>query len=49
LTDEPVPATQYNPSLSPEFVQIVQKAMAKNADLRFQTCREMADALSRYY
>jgi len=49
LTDEPPPPTQFNPNLSAEFVQVIQKAMAKKPEQRFQTCREMTAALSRFY
>jgi len=49
LSEEPPPPTQLNSGLSEEFVQIIQTAMAKKPEQRFQTCQEMAAALSRFY
>jgi serine/threonine-protein kinase len=48
LSEEPVPPTQYNESLTIQFVQVIEKAMAKDPDLRFADCREMAEALAEF-
>ncbi len=46
LNKAPVPITRRNPDLDPRLSQIVMKSIAKKPDQRFQSAREMADALN---
>lgn len=48
LSEEPAPPTQFNPKLTVQFVRVIEKAMAKDPDLRFADCREMAEALAEF-
>jgi len=43
---EPIPATQINPSLSPEFDYMLSRALAKDAAGRYQRGRELAEDLA---
>jgi len=45
LNKSPVPITRRNPDLDPRLSQIVMKSISKKPDQRFQSAREMADAL----
>ena len=45
IRDDPPPPSQFNASVSPELDRIVQKALTKNADERYQTADEMFAAL----
>jgi serine/threonine-protein kinase len=42
---EPIPATQINPSLSPEFDYVLSRALAKDAAGRYQRGQELAEDL----
>jgi CheY-like chemotaxis protein len=42
----PTPLDESRPDVEPELVNVVMRAMATDASLRFQTAEEMADALS---
>jgi eukaryotic-like serine/threonine-protein kinase len=48
VNEEPVPPKQLNPSIHPGISSIVMKALAKDPDLRYQSCREMLDDLKNY-
>ncbi|MDX2446480.1 MAG: protein kinase [Desulfobacterales bacterium] len=41
----PEPVTTYQPDLDPAVVSILDKALEKNAEMRFSSAKEMADAL----
>lgn len=43
----PPPITDFNPSVPPAVVAVVMKALEKNPKKRYQSAREMADALLR--
>jgi eukaryotic-like serine/threonine-protein kinase len=43
--EEPPPISTYLPDLSPEIAAVVQKALSKNRQNRFQSAREFADVL----
>jgi serine/threonine protein kinase len=47
VNEEAVPLTQLRKELPPEFEQIINKALAKDPDGRYDTCAEMADALRK--
>jgi serine/threonine-protein kinase len=45
LLEEPIPPRQLNPNLSPEIEAVIARAMAKDPNMRFQSCSEMSEAL----
>jgi eukaryotic-like serine/threonine-protein kinase len=45
LHKEPQPANQVNHSLPPELARIIERALAKKREKRFQSAREMVDSL----
>jgi tetratricopeptide (TPR) repeat protein len=45
IHEDPPTLKEINKDIPQEFEDIVRKSIAKNPDERFQTCREMADAL----
>jgi serine/threonine protein kinase len=47
LTDTPSPPSTYNPEISPALDAIINKAMAKSVEERYQTAAEMGRDLSR--
>ncbi|HID64804.1 MAG TPA: hypothetical protein EYP49_18965, partial [Anaerolineae bacterium] len=47
LSEEPLPLTALGPHLPPELKGILSKAMAKNADQRYQTCAELGRDLRK--
>jgi serine/threonine-protein kinase len=48
VNEEPVPPKQVNPSIHPGISAVVMKALAKDPDVRYQTCREMLEDLRNY-
>jgi serine/threonine protein kinase len=46
IAEEPQPLHELDPSLPVPLVRLIQRAIAKSPDLRFQSGREMADELS---
>lgn len=47
LNRDPVPVTQHNPSLPPEFNRVLSQALEKDRDLRYQTATDLKTALKR--
>src|SRR5579862_6717759 len=47
LNRDPKPAGEVNPSLPPDFVRILEKALEKDRNLRFQTATDLKTDLSR--
>ncbi len=47
LSEEPLPLTALGPHLPPELKNILAKAMAKDADQRYQTCAELGRDLKK--
>lgn len=45
IQDEPLPPSRVNPAVSPELENVIIRAMAKNPADRFETARQMAQAL----
>jgi eukaryotic-like serine/threonine-protein kinase len=48
VNEEPVPPRQINPSIHPGISNAVMKALAKDPDARYQSCREMLEDLRNY-
>src|ERR1700675_1149256 len=48
VNEEPVPPRQINPSIHPGISAVVMKALAKEPEARYQSCREMLDDLRNY-
>src|SRR6185295_7662690 len=49
IGEEPQPPSTLNPTVSPLFDAVVAKALAKNADARYQTARELGFAVKRAF
>jgi serine/threonine-protein kinase len=47
LSDKPLPLMAWGAHLPPELKDIVSKAMAKDADQRYQTCAELGRDLRK--
>ena len=48
VNEEPVPPRQINPSIHPGISAVVMKALEKDPEQRYQSCREMLDELRIY-
>ena len=48
VNEEPIPPRQLNPSIHPGLNDIVMRALAKEPEARYQSCREMLDDLRNY-
>ena len=48
VNEEPVPPRQINPSIHPGISAAVMKALAKEPEARYQSCREMLEDLRNY-
>ena len=48
VLDDPPKLSELVPELDPRFIEIVEKAMARDRDKRFQTAREFQDALLEF-
>ena len=48
VNEEPIPPRQLNPSVHPGLNDIVMRALAKEPETRYQSCREMLEDLRNY-
>ena len=48
VNEDPVPPRQIDPSIHPGISAVVMKALAKEPEQRYQSCREMLDDLRNY-
>lgn len=48
VNEDPVPPRQIDPSIHPGISGVVMKALAKEPEQRYQTCREMLEDLRNY-
>jgi len=48
VNEEPIPPRQLNPSIHPGLNEIVLRALAKEPDERYQSCRELLEDLRNY-
>jgi serine/threonine protein kinase len=48
VNEDPVPPRQVDPSIHPGISAVVMKALVKEADQRYQSCREMLEDLRNY-
>jgi eukaryotic-like serine/threonine-protein kinase len=48
VNEEPVPPKQVDPSVHPGISAVVMRALAKDPDTRYQSCREMLEDLRNY-
>jgi len=48
VNEEPVPPRQIDPSIHPGISGVVMKALAKEPEARYQSCREMLEDLRNY-
>src|ERR1700737_2296324 len=48
VNEEPVPPKQVNPSVHAGISAVVMRALAKDPDTRYQSCREMLEDLRNY-
>src|SRR5882762_10320862 len=48
VNEEPLPPKQVNPTVHPGISAVVMRALAKDPDTRYQSCREMLEDLRNY-
>jgi serine/threonine protein kinase len=48
VNEEPIPPRQLNPSIHPGLNEIVMRALAKEPEVRYQSCRELVEDLRNY-
>jgi hypothetical protein len=48
VNEDPVPPRQIDPSIHPGISAVIMKALVKEPDQRYQTCREMLEDLRNY-
>jgi eukaryotic-like serine/threonine-protein kinase len=48
VNEEPIPPRQLNPTIHPGLNSIAMRALAKEPEVRYQTCREMLEDLRNY-
>jgi serine/threonine-protein kinase len=48
VNEEPVPPRQIDPSIHPGLSTVTLKALAKDPDVRYQSCRELMEDLKNY-
>jgi serine/threonine-protein kinase len=48
VNEEPAPPKQVNPTVHPGISAVVMRALAKDPDTRYQSCREMLEDLRNY-
>lgn len=48
INEDPIPPRQLDATISPGLSYVIQKSLAKSADERYQTCRELAEDLRNY-
>jgi eukaryotic-like serine/threonine-protein kinase len=48
INENPIPPRELDPTLHLGLSYVIQKALAKNPDERYQTCKELADDLKNY-
>src|ERR1700740_966326 len=48
VNEDPVPPRQIDPSIHPGISAVVMRALAKDPDTRYQSCREMLEDLRNY-
>jgi predicted Ser/Thr protein kinase len=48
INENPIPPRELDATISPGLSYVIQKALAKNPDERYQTCRELSDDLKNY-
>jgi hypothetical protein len=48
VNEDPIPPRQLNASIHPGISDVVMRALAKDPELRYQSCREMLDDLKNY-
>jgi eukaryotic-like serine/threonine-protein kinase len=48
VNEDPIPPRQLNPSVHPGLNEIVLRALSKEPETRYQSCREMLDDLRNY-
>lgn len=46
IRDDPAPPSKLNPDVSVELDQVISKALAKNSELRYQSAKDLAEAIT---